>query len=68
MSGQAQIERERLVAADGAHGIVFGARASGSSHVWNAFVEGDQVNFWDFQAGRQASFSGYSLFAFIRTS
>lgn len=67
-SGQAAIERELLAAGDGARGIVYGMRSSGTAHVFNAVVQRGQVNFVDFQTGGAGSFAGFSRYAFIRTN
>jgi len=66
-NGQSAIEHELLAAGDGARGIVYGLRADGTAHVWNAIVQQGRVNFVDFQVGKGASFDGYARTAFIRT-
>jgi hypothetical protein len=66
--GQAAIERQLLAAGEGARGIVYGARADGTAHVWNAVVQRGQVNFIDFQSAGAGTFKGYSRYAFIRTN
>jgi RHS repeat-associated protein len=66
-SGQSDIESELLDAGDGARGIVYGSRADGSAHVFNAAVQNGAVNYIDFQADSGGSFSGYRFFMFLRT-
>jgi Papain fold toxin 1, glutamine deamidase len=67
VSGRAAIEAELKAAGDGARGIVYGIRADGTAHVFNAVVQKGVVNFVDFQKGGAGSFSGFTRFAFIRT-
>ncbi|WP_082859859.1 RHS repeat-associated core domain-containing protein [Alloactinosynnema sp. L-07] len=69
MPSRATIEYDLISAGNGARGIVYGARADGTAHTWNAVVKNGRVKFIDYQIGRgrAASFDGYTEFAFIRT-
>ncbi len=67
VAGSSEIEGMLAGAGNGARGIVYGSRADGVGHVFNAVNQGGTIRFLDGQTGGAASFSGYDGFWFLRT-
>ncbi len=68
VSGREQVAEILQSAGNGARGIVWGQRASGFGHVFNAVTQRGAVNFVDFQSGSEGSFDGFSQIRFLLTS
>ena len=63
-----QIIEALLTAGSGSRGIVFGVRAIGIGHVFNAVNQHGTIRFLDGQTGRLAVIGGFVEFRFLRTN
>ena len=52
----------------GKRAIIYGKRANGSGHVFNAVNQNGKINFIDGQTGGAASLEGFESFKILRTN
>jgi RHS repeat-associated protein len=68
VAGKSEISGLLSEAGSGARGIVYGERAGGVGHVFNAVNQGGVIRYLDPQTGGVASFQGYTGFRFLWTN
>jgi hypothetical protein len=68
MASKQSLDETMERAGPGARAIVYGGRAQGIGHIFNAVNQGGVVRYLDGQTGQAASFAGYTDLQLLKTN